>query len=367
MIASQHNSSRRRWIPGLVGLVFALQLSGGCATGDKKDSGEPARAGDSRGSGRDDDGDAANVSASRTTLVQSLGNNTFTGRTINRQAADEQTARLEPQKNSRDKRTLEGLLSAQRLAGRPISEVMGTARSLADIEMRRSVEREIGDDVKLEIAIGAVQQQKFALAEYFLSRLTTSREARVRAGAFNLVGVIAIRQERIPEAALAFREALKANSSYRAAQLNLGFLALRGGDFGLAKRMLTEMQDDWYVQSGLIVVERMENDNSRTDALCDRVLDRRAEHKPTLFNCGLHEYQGRRNFDKAKQLLTRMTKARGPAGSERWDERAFRLIGDIDTERAMQQDRKAAEGQPAAKPAGGAAAPSATPAPAPGR
>jgi hypothetical protein len=323
--------------PGVLALALVLAS---CATGEKKNQ---ASRTDAKDAPPPDDDEPSSVSASRTTLVQSMSNSSLTNRTISRQKADEQAARLEPQRGGKEKRVLEGLLSAQRLSGKPVGDIMSTARAIADVEMRRSVDREISDDVKLEIAIGAVQQQKFALAEYFLSQLTASKDAKVRAGAWNLVGLIAIRQDRIPEAAFAFRESLKANGSYRAAQLNLGFLALRGGDFALAKRMLGEMQDDWFALSGLVIVERMEGDKGRADNLCEKVLDKRGDHKPTLFNCALHEYQGKRNFDKAKELLTRMTRARAAPGSERWDEKAFRLIGEIDMEKAREQKPPPAE------------------------
>ena len=330
----QLSKAQRRTSHWLPCVLVASVLLVSCATGEKKN--EPARS-SARDSAPPPDDEPSSVSASRTTLIQSLSNSSLSNRTISRQKADEQAARLEPQRGSKEKRVLEGLLSAQRLSGKPVSDIMTTARAIADVEMRRSVDREISDDVKLEIAIGAVQQQKFALAEFFISQLTSSKDAKVRAGAWNLVGLIAIRQERIPEAAFAFRESLKANGSYRAAQLNLGLLALRGGDFALAKRMLGEMQDDWFALSGLVVVERMEGDKGRAENICEKVLDKRGDHKPTLFNCALHEYQAKRNFDKAKDLLTKMTRARAVSGSERWDEKAFRLIGEIDMEKAREQ------------------------------
>lgn len=344
----QHLPSKNRFfkesllLAGMVGsLLFAI---GSCAGDKKKDKGEAVSGGDSEPADSPAQDDSVSVSAGRKNLIQSFSNNRLTSRTVNRSKADQLAAKLESavQGKDKDKRSLEGLLSARRLAGKPIDDVIATARHIADLEMRKSVDRDVSDDLKLELALAAMQASKYAMADFYLDQLITkSKDANAKAGAFTALGVIAVRQDRIPEAVAFFKEALKANSGYKAAKLNLGFLALSGGDLGLAKRMLSDVQDDWFVDSGLLIVARLEGDNGRADSLCSKVLAKRSDHKPTLFNCGLHEWQGKRSAEKAKEYLNRAVKARGGEGS--WDEKAYRLIGNIDTERQMDLIKKREE------------------------
>jgi len=325
------------WI--LCGLLL-LTLDG-CAGGKKNSSSEKLDSGSDEPASEPAD-DAVSISASRKNLVQSFSNNGLTSHTISKSKADQLAAKIESGMQGakdKDKRSLEGLVSARRLAGKPIDEVLNSAKLIAEIEMRKSVEKDISDDLKLEIALAAMQSGKYALADFYLDQLVSkSKDANAKAGALNALGVIAVRQDRIPEAVALFKESIKVNSGFKAAKLNLGFLALGGGDLGLAKRMLNDMQGDWFVESGLLIIARLENDNSKADNLCGKVLSKKPEHKPTLFNCGLHEWQGKHNADKAKDLLTKAVKARG--GRAGWDEKAYRLIGNIDTEKQMEMIKK---------------------------
>jgi len=333
---------RRTFSPKVSVLVLGFGFVAGCAGGKKESSSSAKLDSGSSQSAEAPADDAISISASRKNLVQSFSNNALTSHTISRSKADQVAARIESNlqgAKEKDKRNLEGLVSARRLAGKPLDEVLTTSRLIAEIEMRRSVDKDISDDLKLEIALAAMQSGKFALADFYLDQLVTkSKDANARAGALNALGVIAVRQDRIPEAVAFFKEALKVNGSFKAAKLNLGFLALGGGDFALAKRMLNDMQGDWFVESGLLIVARLENDAGRADSLCGKVLAKKPEHKPTLFNCGLHEWQGKRNAEKAKELLTKAVKARG--GRAGWDEKAYRLIGNIDTEKQMELIQK---------------------------
>ena len=365
---------RNSQIPvSVIFMVFTVLSSLLSCAGDKKATVDKPNTGSEEPADSQPD-DNVSVSATRKNFVQSFSNNQLTSHTVSKSKADQVAAKIESNMQGakdKDKRSLEGLVSARRLAGKPLDEIMNSARQIAEIEMSKSVDKDISDDLKLEIAIAAMSNGKYALADFYLDQLVSkSKDANAKAGALNALGVIAIRQDRFPEAVALFKEALKVNSGYKAAKLNLGFLALGGGDFGLAKRMLNEMQGDWFVDSGLLVVERLENDNAKADGLCSKVLAKKSEHKPTLFNCGLHEWQGKRNAEKAKEFLTKAVKARG--GKPGWDEKAYRLIGNIDTEKQMdlikrrdeEERRKAIEAakkaqQPAAaQPAqGGAPAP----------
>ena len=277
------------------------------------------------------------VSAQRATLINSLTNNSLTSRTISLGKAEQQASRLSP--NAKDKKTLEGRISALRLAKKPVNSLLDAAKKLADLEMKRGgVNNQIDDDVKLELAIGAVNSKKFALAEYYLQNLFSSKSAKVRAGAYNLTGVIALRNGRIPTAVVNFKESLKNISSYRPAQLNLGFIALRGGDVSTSKRAFSSMQSDWFVQTGLVTISRLEGNQNRVQSLCSKLLSR--NHKPTLYNCGLHEFQVKKNYKQAKVLMNKAVKARG---NKEWDTAIYKMITKVNFEEAQAKKKKAAQ------------------------
>lgn len=356
----QHNYVNTSVLKYAAALLLALGLSA-CA-GDKKDPKEPVSSGGGGGGGGDKnekkDDSEAHVSARRVTLTNSLSNNPLTSQTINDAKAEALLGRLE---NTKNKATLEGRISAERLAKKGAGPVMAAAKKLADLEMDKGADRQISDDVKLDIALAAIGSRNFSLANHFLEDLTDSKDARVRAGANNAIGVIALKDDRVPEAVAYFKAALKAVPNYKPALLNLGFAALKGGDLNGAKRSLGDHLNDWFVKYGLITVARMEGNEQRADQLCDEVLKKESGHKAALFNCGLLEYQNKHNFKKAIELVNKAGKARG--GEQGWDERIQMTETKIDQEeakaKAADAKKKAAEKAAAPKPNGngGAAKP----------
>lgn len=312
-------------------LITTLGLAVGCAGGDKKDkTDEPVKnAKDEGGGGESGKPDSAYASSNRVTLTNSLSNNPLTSQTISDGKAEAEAGRY----NGKDKRSLEGKISADRLARKGPGQVLASAKRLAELEMEKGAGKTVGPDVKLEIALSALQAKNFALAEYYLQELTDKGvPAKVKAGAYNALGVVALKDDRVPEAVLYFKEALKAQGNYKPAMLNLGFAALKGGDLSTAKKALGEYQNDWFVQYGLISVARMEGNESGAEQLCDKVLLKEPGHKAALANCGLLEFQNKRNFAKAKDLLGKAMKAKG--GEANWDEKVAQIFGQAQQEEA---------------------------------
>jgi hypothetical protein len=91
------------------------------------------------------------------------------------------------------------------------------------------------------------------------------------------------------------------------------------------------MSGDWFVQYGLISIERLEGDAARATDLCEKVLGR-AEHKAALFNCGLVEFQNKKAYAKAKELFNKSAKARG--GETAWDTLAVDMLTEVDIQEA---------------------------------
>jgi tetratricopeptide (TPR) repeat protein len=209
---------------------------------------------------------------------------------------------------------------------------MVEAKAIADLEMAKNVDRDVPELVQLELGLTGVQTGRLAFAEFWLDKLIKSKNASIKASAINAKGVMAIRMERIPEAMVMFKEALAASSDYKPALLNIGFLALQGGDAATAKKALGGMQDDWYVESGLVSVLRLEGDVDKAEATCDKVLSKRPKHKPTLINCGINAWQGKKDYKKARDYLNKALAVAG--GAAVWDEKSGRLLGAIDSEEA---------------------------------
>lgn len=270
------------------------------------------------------------ASASRVTLTNSLGNNPLTSQTIAVAKADAEIARF---KAGKGELALQGVISTQRLARKNLGDVLATAKKLAETQMEKGASRQLSSEVKLEIALAALQARNFSFAEYLLQDLTESKNAHVKAGAYNAMGVVALKDDRVPEAVLYFKEALKAVPSYKPAHLNLGFVALKGGELGMAKQLLGKIENDWFVSYGLITLQRLDGDVGGAIENCDRVLKKQPEHSAALFNCGLVEYQNKRNLAKAKEYFTKAGKAKLTA--EGWNEKAFLMIAQIDAEEAL--------------------------------
>ena len=333
----------------LTGLSLTTHMFFSCESASKKNSigkAEPVKSSPVEKS-------VSSYSAEEKTLTQSFSNNPFTSRTINRQAAANIAEKSSAGFKEGNVNAGVAYIAASRLAGKSLPENISAARQLIDqIVKKEGVQRDLPDVVELELAIHAVSTGKLAFAEHISDRLLKSKNVKVRAGINNLIGIVALRLNKIPEAVYSFKQSLKEDNTYVAAKLNLGFLALRGGDFGLARSMLNDMSDDWFVKSGVLVIDRMSGGADQALKLCTEVLAKKPNHKPTLFNCGLNELQAKKNFKGARDYMNKVMKYEG--GDPNWNDRAARITGEIDIEEskaftAAEQAKKAVVPKPEAK------------------
>jgi tetratricopeptide (TPR) repeat protein len=312
--------------------LLLLWLNAGCS-GDKpeKKSEEPVSSSapaSGTAESREDSG-ASSMTSERRFLINSVSNNGLTSRSIDKSRAADIAGQYGSGR-SKDINTLAAAIASGRLAGQSVNEIMTSAKAMADLEMTKNIQRDIPEIVQLELGLSGVNTGRLGFAEHWLDPLIKSKNATIRASAINAKGVIAIRMGRIPEAVAMFKEALSANNEYRPALLNLGFLALQGGDVTTAKRALGGMQDDWYVESALVSVLRLEGESDKADTICEKILSKRPRHKPTLINCGINAWQGKKDYKKAKDYLNKALSVAG--GLAVWDEKTGRLLGAIDTE-----------------------------------
>ena len=325
-------------------LVFIFGVFGGCSGDEKK--GDVSDVGDGNNNDNDDDDDdesggsfkgSGDRTSPRSTLTQSLSNNILTSQTINISKAGQIVDKMQ---SGKGKGFFEEKLSAERLARRGVGPVMATARRVAALEMEKGATNSLSDPVKLEIALAAMAAKNYYLAEYLLPLLVESKLPRVKAGAHNALGVMALIADRVPEAVLYFKESLKIVENYKPAMLNLGVSALKGGDLALAKRYLGDMQNDWFVQVNMITIARLEGNNSKAGELCSKLVSKYPDHKAALFNCALFELQNKEAYAKARSYAEKATRAKH--GEAAWDEKVFNLTNTIDIEES-EKKRKAAQ------------------------
>lgn len=311
----------------------------GCSSfglGDKSEdskSSESAGKSDSKRSKRPKGGDDLGGRGSRlpspvrsntvkfgSTLIKSISNNSLTSRTVRVQ----QAANLAESLGKKDLKDLVDAVAAERIAGTGTSPVLNRAKVLMDKLFTKGIDRDLPESVKLELALAAVQENNLAMANVFLKPLLKAKNPRIRAGAHNAQGVLLLKMDEVPDAVISFKNALKASPVYPAALFNYGMLALKFGDFELARKYLGSLQRDWYAQIGLAVAERHLGRDGQVESLCNRLTRSKGDHKMALYNCGLFYAENRGNTKKGRDMITRATQK--PGGEDSWDEGAFKVL-----------------------------------------
>lgn len=346
-------------------LVLALLL-GSCATASKP-SGESPLA------GKDDDDDDDNdtkknqsgndelyVSSNYQTLTYSLSNNSLTSKTINIGRAKDLASDLEGKLGApsiKDRKDMIALMAAKRLAGEGVGPVFQVAKKLMVLEMREDIRHEMPEVAQLELALASIHSRQFPMAEHWIDKLMNSKNDKTKAAAITARGMIAMIDGRLPEAVSIWNEALNVRKDYEPARLNIGFTALRYGDYKTARQMLSGIPDDFFVSTGQIQIERLADNPKEAAQLCATVLEKKKNYKPAIFSCALNDYQGLGNLAKARAGLEEVVKTDG--GPTTIDERTYLIIGRIEKEQREQQAKEraaaaaaAAKAQQQAQPAG---------------
>lgn len=273
-------------------------------------------------SGNDSAGNSADVGEKvklGPIVVNSLSNEPLTSRRINKSAAAA-IANQEAQSPS----DLQISIFAGRLAGSSVQSIFNKAKSLVAAELKKGVDRDIPDTIKLELAMAAIHEKKIGFARLYLNQLASSANPKVKAGALNAQGVLALIANDYSSAQSYFKNSLKASENYPSALFNAGFLALRFGDFENAIALLQKLGDDWYAKMGVLVASRNLADDSKAETLCNNLLSSKSNHKMILYNCGLFYGQNKGDKAKGKDLVTKALKIQG--GSDRWDSAGYKVL-----------------------------------------
>jgi tetratricopeptide (TPR) repeat protein len=326
-------------------ILFVLAFVWGCSSSNKKKTTEPVEAdGGSEESAKapeesKQEEESVDLSNDLRPFFYSERNNGFTSKTVNKKEAKEIVADLEEKlkKGSKDVGELAGFITVQVLADEPLDAVIRSIKRLIDLEMRKDVAREVPDVSKLQLVLAAIASKNFALAEYYLYELSSSKNKNVKVAALNAEAFIAMSDDRLPEAIATWNSVLKLDPDNQAARLNIGFYSLKYGDYATATSMLGRLQDDWFALYGLLVAERLAGNSQKVASLCDEVEDKKKNYKPAMLSCALNAYQGEKKYDRAITMLNALVKAE-PAIPQ-IDEKAYKLITEIE-EAKLKKDSK---------------------------
>lgn len=303
--------------------VLGLSLS--CATpsgsNSKKSSSKSASKKSAKKSNDFDDGDL-DLGGNNSDIVNSATNNAMSFKQVNRSKA----AGIAKSIQGKSIRDYAARISALRLGSQGVEAILVDARKVMDQVMKKGINDQTNLDprIQLEVGIAAIQERNLGLAYLMLDPLFSEKNGRVKAGAYNALAVMNILRNRIPEAVEGLKLSLKFAPSNKAANLNLGLLYLKYGNFEKANVHLGKFIGDDLAKSGLIVSNRMLGNTNRSDGICKQLLEKHPNHKPTLFNCGMLALQDQKNKKKAMNLITKALKL--PGGPNEWESVGFKVL-----------------------------------------
>lgn len=317
----------------LVGL-FYWGVTGCQTTSERSSSGSSSSSSSSSSSrergGSDDDVD---IGRSFRSFTYSLSNDPQSSKNYDRGKASSIAGKLKSSlKNptEKDREELIALMITARFAGAGLDDVVSIASKLVAIEIKKDVKRDIPELAKIELALAAIQSKKMAYAEYFINQLRQSKSNTIKAYSYSMEGIIALLDDRLPEAVRAWQDALRADKDHEPALINLGLTALKYGDVKTGLRMLGSQERDYAVGAALVTAERLQGKFDDARKRCESLLRRHEDYKPLLYNCALNEQQGYKNFDKAREYLKKFRNVKSDGG--RYNEKAERILMRIEAE-----------------------------------
>lgn len=282
---------------------------------------------------------ALGLSGRTNTLTTSITDNKMTSKTVDNQKVARIAEKLKSASASRGAQAygeLIAYLAIDRLNGGSLQSGFSIAKQIVTIEMQKDIRRTLPEISQLDLALTSIKVRKLSMAEYWLNQVAKSKRPLLRAAELNARGIIALIDNRLPEAVDYWNQALRFKSDYEPARLNLGFMALTYGDFSTARKMLYGINADWFVSSGIIQAERLANNTKKVKSLCDDFKERSARTKPVLLSCALNTYQGLGDANGAIGELNALLGISG--GPEGVDKTARQLLDRIKSEQSREAE-----------------------------
>jgi Tfp pilus assembly protein PilF len=175
-------------------------------------------------------------------------------------------------------------------------------------------------------ALGLVyyRMEKLPLAESAFRRaIELDPKARTTAAVWNNLGLVALGRGRDQEAFAAFEQAASLDPGYREAPLNQALVYLDCGDYTRAERRLRKALDidpddpDALVALGVALRGEKRFDDARQ--AYERALTLRPEHGPALYDLGVLFMDFQQDKERARETLTRYRKLAAPSDPKRAD------------------------------------------------
>lgn len=210
-------------------------------------------------------------------------------------------------------------LVLMRLLGATYPAVYVRSKKTMDAKLSANINAKTPERLLLELASTAFRQGKVVLAEFYIRQITASRSPFWVSNALTLQGLIYLKENKLPEAALEWQAALAKNPANQAAATNIGLMALKYGDLKTATQRLNRAGGHWQAKLGLAIAARQQKQYPKARSLCNRVLSEQRQSKSALLSCALVEAEGFKNVSKASSYLDEALKLTN--GSDRVNEK----------------------------------------------
>lgn len=232
-------------------------------------------------------------------------------------------------------------LSAKVVAQESFNSVYGTAKAYVKAKLKQNPSYRLNDKVKMLLALSALQNKRFGFLEMILNELSQSKNIVSNSFVYNLRGVIEVNNNNYPDAMDYFEKALKVRESNKAAQINMGALALHFADLNNAKRGLGSNSGNWFVDSELMIIDRHSGNSSMAKSKCDKLSSEKSSYMAILFNCGVLYFEDLKDYKTAKSFISKAASAK--MGSSSWAQKAYGLIDKISIAESQAKMNKSTE------------------------
>lgn len=313
-----HPNSYRPWLLGALWVALALLPS--CGIFDDKSSTEPVsepepsrRLPDAKGQSPSLDeapaassGSATGRSLAPRSVTLSFTNAGDSAFFASPRRAKQRLAFLKSQKAANAAAQTEWQLDQlvlMRLLGASYPALYVRSKKTMDARLSANINAKTPERLLLELASTAFKQGKVVLAEFYIRQISASKNAFWVSNALTLQGLIYLKENKLPEAALEWQAALAKSPSNQAAATNLGLMALKYGDLKTAVQRLSRAGGHWQAKLGLAIAARQQKQYPKARALCNQVLSQQKRSKSALLSCALVEADGFKNVAKASAYL----------------------------------------------------------------
>lgn len=203
--------------------------------------------------------------------------------------------------------------------GAPYGQLYSRGKKAMDRKLSANINAKTPERLLLELAHSAFRGGKVVLSEFYLRQIMASKDKRWVSNAQTLQGLIYLKENKLPEAALEWQAALRKNPANKGATTNLGLMALKYGDLKTAKLRLSRAGGHWQALLGLAIVARQQKQFAKARSLCNQALSQNRRSKTALLSCALVEADGFKDKAKAESYLDEALKL--TAGSDRVNEK----------------------------------------------